>query len=143
MSMTPKRRLIIERAIARAGLPPEGYEGEGVTPAPIGKVKDLRHTLTLDEAIDHALDVARNYPAEMGDDESLACVAQHHQLARWLTELRERRKLGYHPPCPSCRWRLRCVTTMQGSVSKDWHCTMYEHSEEPFPPIPGEEVEPT
>jgi hypothetical protein len=140
--MNPRQRHLIARAVARAGCPPDDYEGEGVTPAPIGKVRDLRHRLTLDEAIDHALDVARNFPAEIGDDESLACVAQHHQLARWLQELRERRKLGYHPPCPSCHWRLRCVTTMQGGVSKDGHCTMYEHSEEPFPPIPGEEVEP-
>lgn len=101
--------------------------------------KRRRRSLTLDEAIDHAREVARNYPAEMSDDESLACVVQHHQLARWLQELRERRKLGYHPPCPSCHWRLRCVTTAQGAVSKDWHCTMYEHSEEPFPAVPNRE----
>ena len=82
--------------------------------------------LTLNEAIAEALDIARNYPAEVGNAEDLQHVGRNHQISRWLQELRERRKLGYHPPCPSCRWRDRCVTTDAGEQAADWHCTMYE-----------------
>jgi hypothetical protein len=85
------------------------------------------HRMTLDEAIEYADDVAKNYPGDIHNEDDLELIGRHHQVARWLTELRERRKLGYHPPCPSCRWKTRCVTTDQGAVSKDWHCTMYEY----------------
>lgn len=88
--------------------------------------RDARDVAELDEEILHALDVARNDAS--GDVEH---IDRHAKLARWLTELRERRKLGYHPPCPSCRWKDRCVTTDAGQVAESWWCTVYEHEEWP------------
>jgi hypothetical protein len=72
----------------------------------------------LDEAIAHALDVARHDTEKERIDE----YARKH---RWLVELRERRKLGYLAPCPSCRWKDNCVTTNAGRVSETWWCTMF------------------
>jgi hypothetical protein len=80
---------------------------------------------TLDEAIADTLKIAR-----YGEDD-VETICWNHQLNRWLTELKERRTLGYHPPCPSCMWNGdRCTVTARGEVSKDWHCTMYEHKED-------------
>ena len=94
-------------------------------------MKDEDDAANMDAEILHALDVARNYvakshPTRLSDPEDLAHIVRHASLARWLCELRERRKLGYHPPCPSCQWRERCVTTSAGRVSETWWCTMYE-----------------
>jgi hypothetical protein len=60
--------------------------------------------LTLDEAIKHCLEVAENNEqfasgkwigseGEANRRECLQCAADHRQLAEWLTELKEARKL--------------------------------------------------
>jgi len=48
------------------------------------KRKDVYHTLTLDEAIEHA--------QERALQECSACAREHAQLAAWLMELKELRK---------------------------------------------------
>lgn len=45
--------------------------------------------MTLDEAIEHAIDVAKKKICK-------ECANEHAQLAAWLTELKERRKNGKH-----------------------------------------------
>lgn len=55
--------------------------------------------MTLDEAISHALEVAERYERmeDSHDDklkeECLQCAAEHRQLAKWLTELKEAKRL--------------------------------------------------
>jgi len=88
--------------------------------------RGVRGAAELDEEILRALDVARNDAS--GD---VKHISRNASLARWLTELRERRKLGYHPPCPSCRRKDRCVTTNAGQEAESWWCTTYEHEEWP------------
>ena len=89
----------------------------------------MTNRLTLDEAIAHADDIAKNYPAKIDCPEDLAHVGHNHQLARWLTELKERRKLGFLPPCRSCISTARCTVTCSGREADSWHCTMYEWTE--------------
>ena len=55
--------------------------------------------MTIDEAISHALGVAERYERmeDSHDDklkeECLQCAADHRQLAEWLTELKEAKRL--------------------------------------------------
>ena len=55
--------------------------------------------MTIDEAISHALEVAERYERmeDSHDDklkeECLQCAADHRQLAEWLTELKEAKRL--------------------------------------------------
>ena len=89
-------------------------------------MKSRTRRVTLDEAIDWADDIAKNYPAKIEDKDSVQHVVKHAQIARWLMELRERRKEGDCPPCISCRWEERCSMTYLAGASEDWNCTMYE-----------------
>jgi len=90
----------------------------------------VSYRVTLDEAIAWADDIAKNYPAKIDNEDDLQHVVKHSQIARWLMELRERRKEGDCPPCPSCRWEERCSVTAMETASEDWHCTMYEAENE-------------
>lgn len=64
--------------------------------------KSVGTKMTLDEAIKHCLEVAernekeaerKSMYANRSAKECLECAAEHRQLAEWLTELKESRKL--------------------------------------------------
>ena len=70
--------------------------------------------MTIDEAIKHCLEVAENNElfasgkwigseGEANRQECLQCAADHRQLAEWLTELRQwRRVYGVYPSYEMC-----------------------------------------
>lgn len=65
-------------------------------------------SMTLEEAIKHAEEVANDYKGMIGDyaldSEKLAkCANEHKQLAVWLRELQERRKALGVITCGECR----------------------------------------
>lgn len=55
--------------------------------------------MTIDEAIAHALEVAEKNECKMTSDDGYTdvsmkrCAAEHRQLAEWLTELKEAKRL--------------------------------------------------
>jgi threonine synthase len=51
------------------------------------KSMDILDSMTLEEAIEHAREVAHDKGT------CAACAAEHEQLAQWLEELKERRRL--------------------------------------------------
>jgi hypothetical protein len=57
--------------------------------------------LTIEEAIEHAEDVA---VSAIGCE----CAAEHRQLAAWLRELQERRKMPEIIKCKDCVHALIC-----------------------------------
>ena len=51
--------------------------------------------LTLDEAIQHCIEVVDNWTEEKG---CVECLNQHKQLRDWLLELKNARETGYNNP---------------------------------------------
>ena len=76
--------------------------------------------MTLEEAIQHALDVAEN--SEICN----SCAAEHKQLAEWLTELKELKdkakckiRDSELKPCPFCGGKACLQRGIY--VNKEWH----------------------
>ena len=95
--------------------------------------------MTLKEAIEHAEKVyeekldERSYALEFHDNEEAEacqkCAEEHRQLAEWLKELAERRKLPEIIRCKDCKHKgtKNCVanawTTIFGfGVKDDFYC---------------------
>lgn len=77
--------------------------------------------MTIDEAIAHALEVAEKNECKMTSDDGYTdvsmkrCAAEHRQLAEWLTELKEAKRLlksalatfndaSCNKDCCQCKW---------------------------------------
>lgn len=90
--------------------------------------------MTIDEAIKHCLEVAEQKDAESlidrwndGDEwsESIKedckqCAADHRQLAEWLTELKEAKRL--------LKLALNDFETIESNLEYDEHCVIKTHS---------------
>lgn len=86
--------------------------------------------LTLDEAIKHCQEVAEkldekaktltfpHLPTEM--KECRECAADHRQLAEWLTELKEAKRL--------LKLALTDFETIESNLEYDEHCVIKTHS---------------
>ena len=77
--------------------------------------------MTLEEAIIHAEEVVDRCEVTDGDR---ACAEEHRQLAKWLRELKERRKLPEIIRCKDCEnWD----TTWQNDFAPNYHyCPMMD-----------------
>jgi hypothetical protein len=67
----------------------------------------------LDEAIDHARDVAHT-------SSDASCAEEHDRLATWLTELKDRRQ---HTPL-RCRLGLHKNTLLPGTAGRRCRCVL-------------------
>ena len=87
--------------------------------------------LTLDEAIKHCLETAEqleeraNIPykvedSELQDNACRECAADHRQLAEWLTELKEAKRL--------LKLALNDFETIESNLEYDEHCVIKTHS---------------
>ena len=94
--------------------------------------------MSLEEAIEHAEKAANDYEGMIDDyaldSEKLAkCAAEHRQLAAWLRELQERRKVPEIIRCGECKHNntpnclLNLWATIFNSKPKDdFFCGMAE-----------------
>ena len=87
-------------------------------------------SMTLEEAIIHAEEIADRCAATDGN---IKCEMEHRQLAEWLKELSERRKLPEIIRCKDCEHKgtKNCVanawTTIFGfGVKDDFYCGLAE-----------------
>ena len=87
--------------------------------------------LTLDEAINHCLETAKqleeraNTPykcedSELQDNACRECAADHRQLAEWLTELKEAKRL--------LKLAVEDFETIESNLEYDEHCVIKTHS---------------
>ena len=87
--------------------------------------------LTLDEAIKHCLEVTENNEqfasgkwigseGEANRQECEQCAADHRQLAEWLTELKEAKRL--------LKLALNDFETIESNLEYDEHCVIKTHS---------------
>lgn len=102
-------------------------------------------SMTLEEAIEHAEKVAEEnekislytpvefIPADLSIEQCQNCADDHRQLAKWLKELAERRKLPEIILCKDCKHKgtKNCVanawTTIFGfGVKDDFYCGLAE-----------------
>lgn len=108
--------------------------------------------MTLDEAIRHCLEQARKLQDKadrVGDDESrqcMECAADHIQLAEWLTELKEAKrllkaaaKIVKNLPCDDDNCS-ECVHNDNGYVCSEYECFEWRYADETLALI-GEEGE--
>ncbi|MBQ6169770.1 MAG: hypothetical protein IJK30_07435 [Ruminococcus sp.] len=110
--------------------------------------------MTLDEAIKHCFEVAEskeNEAAAYNSIDNIAecviCAADHRQLAEWLKELKEAKRLlkaaveGYHfighitsdYACPSCTSCSACP------MDEGKQCKIWKHADEALALIGGAE----
>lgn len=88
--------------------------------------------MTLEEAIKHAEAAAienekeakrkREHGGTFYDDEAQACsicAEQHRQLADWLRELQEKRKLPEIVRCGECELKIECCRNIRSGGRKD------------------------
>jgi hypothetical protein len=88
--------------------------------------------MTLEEAIKHAEAAAienekqakrnREHGGWYYDNEAHACAicaAEHRQLADWLRELKERRKLPEIIYCGECELKIECCRNIRSGGRKD------------------------
>ena len=97
-------------------------------------------SMTLEEAIRHEMNIAEKQEelakvcvAKRAKDDCLKCAVEHRQLAEWLKELAERRKLPEVVRCKDCKHKgtKNCVantwTTIFGfGVKDDFYCGLAE-----------------
>ena len=86
--------------------------------------------MTLEEAIIHAEEVVDRCEVTDG---GRACAEEHRQLAEWLKELRERRKLPEIIKCKDCKHKgtRNCVAhaltvAFHTEVKDDFYCGLAE-----------------
>ena len=82
--------------------------------------------ITLDEAIRHAMNIAEKQEelakvcvVEQARDSCLKCANEHRQLAEWLRELQERRKLPEIVRCGECELKIECCRNIRSGGRKD------------------------
>ncbi len=75
----------------------------------------------LEEVISHLYNIASR-------SRDVKQIEEHIKLQLWLTELQERRKVGYVPPCWSCERESNCIVTSKGNMARSWRCQFYEHT---------------
>lgn len=83
--------------------------------------------LTLDDAIKHCLDIADGQDkcaeisvSEHAKERISQCAADHRQLAEWLTELKEAKRL--------LKLALNDFETIESNLEYDEHCVIKTHS---------------
>lgn len=86
-------------------------------------------SMTLEEAIEHSEKVyekkldERSYALEWHDNEEAEecqkCADEHRQLAEWLKELAERRKLPEIIHCGECELKIECCRNIRSGGRKD------------------------
>lgn len=100
--------------------------------------------LTLDDAIKHCLDIADGQDkcaeisvSEHAKERISQCAADHRQLAEWLTELKEAKRLlkqaaddisvllSENDSCYYCKHYVagECLCVDDCNRSCEWHCT--------------------
>ena len=73
-------------------------------------------SMTLEEAIIHAEEIADRCAATDGN---IKCEMEHRQLAEWLKELSERRKLPEIIRCGECELKIECCRNIRSGGRKD------------------------
>lgn len=88
--------------------------------------------MTIDEAIAHALEVAEKNECKMTSDDGYTdvsmkrCAADHRQLAEWLTELKEAKRLlksaidEWHIVCEWGNCGEYCGWFKDGKCTQKW-----------------------
>ena len=86
-------------------------------------------SMTLEEAIKHAEEVSnkcQNFVTAHKEDRELEfiqrtekCAEEHRQLAEWLKELKERRKLPEIIYCGECKLKIECCRNIRSGGRKD------------------------
>ena len=86
-------------------------------------------SMTLEQAIEHAEKVyeekldERSYALDLHDNEEAEecqkCADEHRQLAEWLKELAERRKLPEIIRCGECELKIECCRNIRSGGRKD------------------------
>ena len=99
--------------------------------------------LTLDEAIKHCLEVAEKYETQT-EEWCRECATDHRQLAEWLTELKEAKrllkaaaKIAKNLPCDDDNCG-ECIHNDNGYVCSEYECFEWRYADEALALI-GEE----
>lgn len=89
---------------------------------------------TLEEAIEHAKEVAENWKSQLvncvseeGRNKCLECAKEHEQLAEWLTELKEYRE--GNRTCQNCKYDMSASTAYPCNDCRNSHPNMFEWKE--------------